>query len=101
MAVMRGQSLSENPKNVEHLARSTTFYYVAIFLLRFCYVLLRYNSNIKNTTFSYSLVHSRVPPGFPGPPGVRSRKVQRVILSVPSVLPSEGDGESSRKHDKI
>ncbi len=27
---------------------------------------------------------------LPGPPGVRSQKVQRVILSIPSALPSEG-----------
>ena len=44
---------------------------------------------------------SRVPPGFPGPPGVRSQKVQRVIPSIQSVLPSEGDGESWRKLEKI
>ncbi len=29
------------------------------------------------------------PPGVPRPPGVRSQKVQRVILSIQSVLPSK------------
>ena len=47
-------------------------------------------------------------PGFPGPPwgslgppGVRSRKVQRVIPSIQSVLPSRGDGESVRKSERV
>ncbi len=35
---------------------------------------------------------------LPGPPGVRSQKVQRVILSIPSALPSEGKLEKVQEH---
>ena len=41
---------------------------------------------------------SRPPPEIPG---VRSQKVQRVILSVQSVLPSEGKREGPRKFEKV
>ena len=41
------------------------------------------------------------PRSSPGPLGVRSLKVQRVILSVRSVLPCKGKRESSRKLKKV
>ncbi len=63
-----------------------------------------------STVFFSTLVHTRSTvsycfpgalPGFPGPPGVRSQKVRRVVLRVQSVLPSEGDRESWRKLEKV
>ena len=56
--------------------------------------------SIGNWAISLKINHSG-PPGFPGPPGVRSQKVRRVILSIESVLPSEGDGKKSRRLEEV
>ena len=39
--------------------------------------------------------------GSRGSSGVSSQKVQRVVLSIQSVLPSKGHGESLRKLEKV
>ena len=69
------------------------------------FFITKQNNNRPKFTFSYRFVRFPGVPGSPrggcGSPGVRSRKVQRVILSVQSVLPSRGIGESSRKLEEV
>ena len=72
-------------------------------ILLLCYYLFtKIHKNSPRHTVSYCS------PGFPGPPrgslgppGVRSQKVPRVILSIQSVLPSKGNRESLRKSEKV
>ena len=67
-----------------------------LYLSPTCFARIDQNSPRRTVSFCFP----GAIPGFPGSPGVRSQKVQRVILSIQSVLPSEGSRESLRMFEK-